>query len=144
MKSKYILNDKKNNFLKYNFKQLGDIDILGLINNLSKKGKILILSLDTTQNELPTFKLMKKKLLVSLKRDKKILKLITKLYPHKKSKFTFKVNITKKKYSQMILNRYMSTLLPLTKKQLSSGAKEIDLNYPDKIKFKDKLICIIL
>ena len=36
MKSKYILNDKKNNFLKYNFKQLGDIDILDLINNLSK------------------------------------------------------------------------------------------------------------
>ena len=114
------------------------------INNLNKRGKILIFSLDTNQNELPTFKLMKKKLLVSLKRDKKILKLITKLYPHKKSKFTFKVNITKKKYSQMILNRYMSTLLPLTTKQLSSGAKEIDLNYPDKIKFKDKLICIIL
>jgi hypothetical protein len=87
---------------------------------------------------------MKKKLLVSLKRDKKILKLITKLYPHKKSKFTFKVNITKKKYSQMILNRFMSTLLPLTKKQLSSGVMEIDFNYPDKIKFKDKLICIIL
>ena len=114
------------------------------INNLSNKGKILILSLDTSQNELPTFKLMKKKLLVSLKRDKRILKLITKLYPHKKSKFTFKVNITKKKYSQMILNRFMSTLLPLTKKQLSSGVMEIDFNYPDKIKFKDKLICIIL
>jgi len=114
------------------------------INNLNKRGKILIFSLDTNQNELPTFKLMKKKLLVSLKRDKRILKLITKLYLHKKSKFTFKVNITKKKYSQMILNRYMSTLLPLTTKQLSSGAKEIDLNYPDKIKFKDKLICIIL
>ena len=32
-------------------------------------------------------KLMKKKLLVSLKRDKRILKLITKLYLHKKSKF---------------------------------------------------------
>ena len=40
------------------------------INNLSNKGKILILSLDTSQNELPTFKLMKNKLLVSLKRDK--------------------------------------------------------------------------
>tara|TARA_Y100001972_G_scaffold107577_1_gene136859 strand:+ start:131 stop:754 length:624 start_codon:yes stop_codon:yes gene_type:complete len=36
MNSKYILNDKKNNFVKYNFKQLGDIDILELINNLSK------------------------------------------------------------------------------------------------------------
>ena len=44
----------------------------------------------------------------------------------------------------MILNRFMSTLLPLTKKQLSSGAKEIDLNYPDKIKFKKKIILIIL
>ena len=36
MNSKYILNDKKNNFVKYNFKQLGDIDILELIDNISK------------------------------------------------------------------------------------------------------------
>jgi len=36
MKEKYKLNDRKNNFLKYNFKQLGDVDISELINNLSK------------------------------------------------------------------------------------------------------------
>ena len=123
-------------------------EIIKLLNiskkNLSKDGKILIFTLDTNQNQLPIFTLMKKKLLVSLKRDKKIFKLITKLYPIKKSKFTFKVNINKKKYLQMIRSRFMSTLLPLTNKQLLKGIKEIDFNYPNKIKFKDKLICIVL
>ena len=123
-------------------------EIIKLLNiskkNLSKDGKILIFTLDTNQNQLPIFTLMKKKLLVSLKRDKKIFKLITKLYPIKKSKFTFKVNINKKKYLQMIRSRFMSTLLPLTNKQLLKGIKEIDFNYPNKIKFKDKLICKVL
>tara|TARA_Y100000741_G_scaffold351961_1_gene323593 strand:+ start:356 stop:1063 length:708 start_codon:yes stop_codon:yes gene_type:complete len=114
------------------------------INNLSKNGKILIFTLDTNQNELPTFKLMKKKLLMSLKRDNKILKLITKLYSHKICRFNFKVNIIKNKYIQMIQRRYISTLLPLTDKQLLKGINEINLNYPNRIKFKDKLICIIL
>jgi len=36
MKAKYKLNDKKNSFVKYNFKQLGDIDILKLKENLDK------------------------------------------------------------------------------------------------------------
>ena len=36
MKEKYTLNEKKNNFLNYNFKQLGDIDILDLLQNLDK------------------------------------------------------------------------------------------------------------
>ena len=39
---------------------------------------------------------MKTKLSKSLKRDKKIFKLITKLYPYKKSKFIYKVKINKK------------------------------------------------
>ena len=44
----------------------------------------------------------------------------------------------------MIKNRYISTLIPLSKKKLVQGIKEIELNYINKLKFKDKLICIIL
>ena len=114
-------------------------------NNLSSKGKIFIITLETDSNQLPTFKLMKKKLIESLKRDKKILKTIAKLYPYRvKKKFIYKVEITKKIYLKMIQNRYISTLLSLPKKELLKGMKEINLRYKDNIKFNDKLICVIL
>ena len=113
--------------------------------SLNPKGKILIFTLDTDKNEIPTFKLMKHKLNKSLKRDKKILKIITKLYPHRiKKKFIFNVKIGKKKYLNMIKNRYISTLIPLSKKQLIQGTQEIELKYNNELRFKDKLICIIL
>ena len=112
--------------------------------NLSQNGKILIFALDTSENELPTFKLMKTKLNKSLKRDKKILKLIKKLYPYKKNKFIYKVNINKKKYLKMIQSRYISTLLSLTKEELQKGMKEINYRYKKNIKFSDKLICVTL
>jgi len=44
----------------------------------------------------------------------------------------------------MIKNRYISTLIPLSKKQLIQGTQEIELKYKNEIRFKDKLICIIL
>jgi cyclopropane fatty-acyl-phospholipid synthase-like methyltransferase len=112
--------------------------------NLSQNGKILIFTLDTDKNELPTFKLMKTRLTKSLKRDKKILKLITKLYPCKKSKFIYKVNISKKKYLKMVKNRYISTLLSLTNKEIQKGINEISYQYKDDIKFSDKLTCVNL
>ena len=113
--------------------------------NLKRNGKIFIFTLDTVKNELPTFNLMKKKLLNSLKKDEKILKFIKKIYPDmSKKKFFYKVNIIKKDYLKMIQKRYISTLLPLTKKELLKGIEEIDLKYRDNIKFNDKLICIIL
>ena len=113
--------------------------------NLTSRGKIFILSLDTHINELPTFKLMKSKLSKSLAQDKKILDLIFKSNNQIiKKKFFYKVKITKKKYLNMIQNRYISTLLNLTKKELSEGLKEINLKYKKNIKFKDKLICLIL
>ena len=113
--------------------------------SLNSKGKILIFILDTDKNEIPTFKLMKYKLNKSLKRQKKILKIITKLYPNRiKKKFIFNVKIRKKKYLDMIKNRYISTLIPLSKKQLIQGAQELELKYNNEIRFKDKLICIIL
>ena len=112
--------------------------------NLNQNGKILILSLDTYNNELPTFKLMRKKLTKSLKKDKRILKLITKLYLHKKSKFIFKVNIDKNKYLKMIKARYISTLLSMSDSELQKGLNEIEYKYKNNIKFRDKLICLAL
>tara|TARA_B100001093_G_scaffold485159_1_gene519226 strand:+ start:458 stop:724 length:267 start_codon:yes stop_codon:yes gene_type:complete len=88
---------------------------------------------------------MKHKLNKSLKRDKKILKIITDLYPHRiKKKFIFNVKIGKKKYLEMIKNRYISTLIPLSKKQIIQGTQEIESKYSNVLRFKDKLICIIL
>ena len=113
--------------------------------NLSAKGRIFIFTLETDNNQLPTFKLMKKKLIKSLQRDKMILKMITKLYPYRiKKNFIYKVKIIKKSYLKMIQNRYISTLLPLTKEELLKGIKEINLKYKNNIKFNDKLICVIL
>ncbi|MDC3022615.1 class I SAM-dependent methyltransferase [Candidatus Pelagibacter sp.] len=113
--------------------------------SLNPKGKILIFTLDTNKNEIPTFKLMKLKLNKSLKRDKKIFNLIANLYPQRtKKKFIFNVKIDKKKYLDMIKKRYISTLISLSKKEIIRGIQEIELRYRNVIKFKDKLICIIL
>ena len=113
--------------------------------NLKLNGRIFIFTLDTDKNELPTFSLMKIRLLNSLKKDKKILKLIKKIYPNsKKKEFIYKVNIIKKDYLKMIQKRYISTLLPLTKKEILKGMEEIDFMYRNNIKFNDKLTCTIL
>ena len=88
---------------------------------------------------------MKHKLNRSLKRDKKIIKIITNLYPQRiMKKFIFNVKIDKKKYLDMIKKRYISTLIPLSKKQLIQGIQEIETKYKNLLRFKDKLICIIL
>ena len=112
--------------------------------NLSPNGKILIFSLDTFNNEIPTFKLMKMELLKSLDRDKKIFKLIAKLYPYKKSKFIYKVEIIRNKYLKMLKNRYISTLLSISDTELQKGLNEIEHKYKNNIKFRDKLICLAL
>ena len=44
----------------------------------------------------------------------------------------------------MLQNKYISTLLPFTKKELSAGLKEINFKYGKELRFKDKLICLIL
>jgi ubiquinone/menaquinone biosynthesis C-methylase UbiE len=126
-----------------NFKEINRLLYLSK-KNLSQKGKIFILNLDTDNNEIPTFKLMKRKLFRSLKRDKKIIELITKLYPYKKSKFIYKVKILREKYLEMIQKKYISTLLPMTKSQIQKGMNEIKYKYKKNIKFRDKLICLIL
>ena len=113
--------------------------------NLSKNGKIFIFTLDTYQNELPTFKLMQTKLEKSLDRDKKILEFISNLYPKRlKKKFIYKVKILKKKYLEMIEKRYISILLSLNNQQISIGLNEINSKYKKTIRFKDRLTCIVL
>ena len=113
--------------------------------NLSKNGKIFIFTLDTYQNELPTFKLMKTKLEKSLERDKRILEFISNLYPKRlKKKFIYKVKILKKKYLEMIEKRYISILLSLNNQQISIGLNEINSKYKKTIRFKDRLTCIVL
>ena len=44
----------------------------------------------------------------------------------------------------MIKQRYISVLLNLTHDQINKGIDQIKLNYPKKIRFYDKLDCIIL
>jgi len=112
---------------------------------LNPNGKIIILSLDPSKNEIPTFRLMKKKLKNSLKKDEKLFNLIFK--DQNKiiiKKFVFNVQISKTKYIQMIKSRYISTLLNFTNQQLNNGLNEIKKDYGKVLKFKDRLICYIL
>ncbi len=112
---------------------------------LNPRGKIIIFSLNTNQNEIPTFLLMKRKLKKSLNRDKKIIKFILNLnFKSLTKKFSFKVNIPKKKYIKMIENRYISTLLSFKSKEIKEGIKEINDKFKKNIIFSDKLICLIL
>jgi 2-polyprenyl-3-methyl-5-hydroxy-6-metoxy-1,4-benzoquinol methylase len=112
---------------------------------LNPKGKIIILSLDPKKNEIPTFTLMKKKLTISLSKDEKLFNLILKNRAKMKvKKFTYEVKILKNKYLQMIRNRYISTLLDFTDKQIKDGIIEIKNDYGNILKFKDRLICFIL
>ena len=110
---------------------------------LEKGGKILIFSLKTTNNKIPCFKKMKQKLDGSLKRDKKLFKIIKKkLKKTNESYFNFKVNISKQKYLKMVKSRYISCLLDLNNDEISKGVSELRSKYKDQIKFTDTLKCI--
>jgi len=114
-------------------------------NKLNLNGKIIILSLDPKKNEIPTFQLMNKKLKISLQKDEKLFNLILKDQNRIIiKKFVFDVQILKTKYFQMIKNRYISTLLNFTDKQLKNGLNEIKNNYGKVLRFKDRLICFIV
>ena len=149
---KYLKNNNKKFdliLIKQTIHLLNFMEIKKLISlckaKLKKGGKILIFSLETSKNEIPTFFLMKKRLKTSLNRDKKIITFLSKLYPNiKKNKFSFKVKISTKKYMEMIKNRYISTLLSMSNNQILKGIDEINLNYQKKLNFNDKLICLIL
>ena len=112
---------------------------------LSPNGKLIILSLDPLENEIPTFNLMKKKLDISLKKDMKLFNLIVENNPKITiKKFSYQVQISKKKYVNMIYKRYISTLLNFTDKQIINGSNEVIKKYNKILKFKDRLICFII
>ncbi len=111
---------------------------------LSKHGKIIILALDPNKNEIPCFSLMKKYLLKSLEKDKKLFKEINKVLKNcLKRKFILKISIKKRQYVQMLKNNYISCLLNMPKHKLLYGIKEIEKTYGQTIVFNDKLICFI-
>ena len=111
--------------------------------SLNTKGKILIFSLKTKNNKIPCFKIMKKQLNNSLKKDEKLFKIIRKnLTRIKETNFNFNVKISKRKYVSMIKNRYMSCLLSLSKKEIEKGIDEINLNFKNQLNFTDTLKCI--
>ena len=113
--------------------------------SLEAGGIILILSLDTKNNEIPTFSLMRQKLNQSFKRDVIIWKNILQLNIKKNiTKFNFKVNVKKEVYLKMIKQRYISTLLKFSSVQILKGVNEINLKHKKNIIFNDKLNCIIL
>ena len=148
---KYLMNNKKKFDLilikqTIHFFNLRDIKkILRLSHDsLEVGGVILILTLDTKNNEIPTFSLMKQKLKQSFKRDILIWKKLLQLSIKKNiTKFNFKVNVKKNIYLKMIKQRYISTLLKLSSLQISNGINEINLKYKKNIIFNDKLKCII-
>ena len=112
-------------------------------NHLNKNGKIMIFSLQTTNNEIPSFDIMKLKLNSSLKRDEILINEIKKnLKIYKLTYFRYKVNVSKARYIKMIKSRYISCLLKLSNKQLQRGVSEIKSNYKNQIKFTDTLNCI--
>ena len=88
---------------------------------------------------------MKKKLAISLNKDEKIFNLILKNESKAiVKKFIHDVRILKIKYLQMIKDRYISTLLNFTDKQIKNGIIEIKNDYGNLLKFKDRLICFII
>ena len=146
------LKDNKNKFDLILIKQtihffnLRDIKKILSYSNASLEvgGVILILTLDTKNNEIPAFSLMKQKLNQSFKRDIFIWKKLLRLNVKKSiNKFDYKVNVKKNIYLKMIKQRYISTILKLSSLQISNGINEINLKYKKNILFNDKLKCII-
>ena len=111
--------------------------------NLKNGGVLIIFSLNTLNNEIPCFKLMKHKLNRGLERDSRMIKSTCKILKDNKiDKFIFKVSISKNKYIQMLKQRYISCLVKLNKNQITKGIKEIKDIYPNKMMFDDILICV--
>ena len=134
---KYLKNNKKKFDLilikqtihLFNLKDIKKI-LAYSYSSLNIGGIILILTLDTKDNEIPTFSLMKQKLTQSFKRDNLIWKKLLQLNIKKTIiKFNFKVNIKKNIYLKMIRQRYISTLLKFSSLQILNGINEINLKY---------------
>ena len=109
-------------------------------NKLKKNGVLLILSLKTINNEIPCFKLMKQKLNKGLGKDIDMLIGTCRLLKnYELDQFKFEVSLTKKKYIQMLKQKYISCLVSLNPNQINKGIKEINISFKKRITFKDTL-----
>ena len=112
-------------------------------NNLKQNGMLIIFSLNTLNNKIPCFKLMKQKLNRGLDRDARMLTTTSKLLiNYQIDIFKFKVSMTKDKYIKMLKQRYISCLVNLDKNQINNGIQEIKRLFSKKFNFIDKLISI--
>ena len=146
---KYLKKQKKNDLIliKQTIHFFTKTKLNHLLNlakkSLNTKGKILIFSLKTKNNQIPCFKKMRKNLEKSLKRDEVLFQIIKKnLKKISYTNFNFKVNISKQKYVRMIKERYISCLLNMNNKEIKFGISEIKSKYENQIKFTDTLKCI--
>ena len=55
-----------------------------------------------------------------------------------------KLKFQRKKYMEMVNSKYISVLLGMSHKTISSGLNEIKKKYKKQISFQDKLICLVL
>lgn len=111
--------------------------------SLKPGGKLIILTLNTKNNKIPCFKLMKQKLEKSLRRDEHLLNIIRKrLKKIGITNFNFNVKVSKRKYLKMIKSRYISCLLTLKVKEIQNGISELNSKYKNQIKFTDTLKCV--
>ena len=148
---KYLKNNKKNFdliLIKQTIHFFNNQEIKKLLEYayacLNLKGIILILSLNTKKNEIPTFPLMAKKLNTSFDKEAIIRSNILRFKKKKTiTEFNFKVNVKKNFYLKMIKQRYISSLLNMSDNQILKGINQINSKYKNNMTFKDKLNCII-
>ena len=149
VKSKGIKNKKKFDLIliKQSIHFFSVKKLLILLDYIKKSlkpgGKLIILTLNTKNNKIPCFKLMKQKLEKSLRRDEHLLNIIRKrLKKIGITNFNFNVKVSKRKYLKMIKSRYISCLLTLKVKEIQNGISELNSKYKNQIKFTDTLKCV--
>ena len=83
---------------------------------------------------------MKQKLNRGLGKDTEMLVATCRLLKnYKLDQFKFEVSLTKKKYIQMLKQKYISCLVSLNPNQINKGIKEINISFKKRIIFKDTL-----
>ena len=107
-------------------------------------GKIVIMQMNE-KFKLPCFPEMKKILIQSLSQHKIIENELKNIFIKiEKEEFSFKVNISKKEYIDMIQDQFISVISHLSKEDIKKGVQYIQNHYPSNISFIDKLQLYII
>ena len=107
-------------------------------------GKIVIMQMNE-KFQLPCFPEMKKTLIKSLSQHQIIENELKNIFIKiEKEEFSFKVNISKKEYIDMIKDKFISVLSHLSKEDIKKGVQYIQNHYPANISFIDKLQLYII